>query len=199
MKRIYGFLLVITMCLLPGVSTYKASAQNNGYAIYRVTTASLKVREQPGQQSNTLFSIPKDSYVLNFTSSQSQETEEINGRTGRWIQYCGMNDYSLGYIFEGFLEQDDDAKYVDVNPYATITASTIETSGEKFTYTDKTPLAGAWFQKPETESGDMAYLSEKNPRLLKKILASGGANIVLIVKDNKVLQIISTPPPRGYE
>ena len=49
----------------------------------------------------------------------------------------------------------------------------------------------------------MEYIKDGNAGMLKKIAtapdsnSSAGGDIAMIVKDNKVLQFISTPPPRG--
>ncbi len=174
--------------------------------IYRVTATSLIVRQDAAVKSTALFSLPRGAYVLNDSGSmmQSQAIETIANRKGRWIRVCGFNGNRIGYVFEGFLEKAQDVKSRPIGPECTFKANSVECGGEVFTYTDKTPIAGAWFENPETYEGNISYVYENSPRLLKRIIkdtspeTSPGGDVVMIVKGNVVMQFISTPPPRGY-
>lgn len=177
---------------------YDGASQNNEVIIYKVKASTLVVRSEQNSKSKALFNVPKDSYVLNDTSMQSQQIEVISNIKGRWINYCGQWGDTIGYVFEGFLERDDSVKYRNFDN-CTIKGMSINCDSDVFTYTSDTPISGAYFKNPDTESGDITFFYKKKPALLKTIIDKNCGMIVMIVRDKKVLQFISTPPARGYE
>lgn len=183
--------------------TNYVSAIEKSITIYKVNTNHLIVREEQSVKSKALFSLPRDSYVLNYSDMQSQEIVTIANLKGRWINVCGMNGNLIGYVFEGFLLKTDDLRFSQFEYGCGFDDKFIKCGDEIFEYTDKTPIFGAWFKNPETLDGNMTYISDQNSSLLKKILTSPGENIstggdvVMILKNNKIVQFISTPPPRG--
>ncbi len=197
-------ILVIIAVLSVSLMTIVSGADEQ-QTVFRVTATSLVVREEASVKGRALFTLPRNSYVLNDSGSmmQSQVVETIANRKGRWIRVCGVNGNMIGYVFEGFLEKVDDVKYRPLGPECTIKADRIECGREVFSYTDKTPIAGAWFMNPETADGNISYIFENNPKLLKKITTSpdketsSGGDIMMLIKGNAVVQFISTPPPRG--
>ena len=191
-------ILMAGLFIIPAVRP--VSAQEDKIVIYKVNTASLIVREGPGVKNKALFTLPKDSYVINYDGMmQSQEIVTISNHKGRWLKVCGMYGYMIGYVFEGFLVKAEDVTFRDGVNNCDIQDKAVKCGSEIFSFTDKTPLNGALFKKPETMDGDMTYISDNNPGELKKIISSGGGDIVMIVKNNTILQFISTPPARGGE
>jgi hypothetical protein len=199
---VMGIVAVVLVSLLTIVS-----GADERETIFRVTATSLVVREEASVKARALFKLPRNSYVLNDSGSmmQSQAIETIANRKGRWIRVCGVNGNMIGYVFEGFLEKVQDVKSRPLGPECAIKADRIECGSEVFTYTEKTPIAGAWFLNPETAAGNISYIYENSSKLLKKITTSpgkeisAGGDIMMLIKGNAVVQFISTPPPRGYE
>jgi len=211
MKRA-GRSLIITVLFIPAVlcasckraqdqSSQPQTPQDNQMLVFRVTATSLVVREDPGTDKKALFTVPRDSYVVTAAGELKNQTSvEVAGKKGRWVPYCGGEGRVVGYVFEGFLAPEAGLKSVELES-KNITAGAITTSAGTFAWTEQTPFSGAWYEKDDKAPFRRAAAYENGISLnrLKELIHNDDGYIVMVVRDNRVLQFISSNPPRGME
>ncbi len=211
MKRTRGSLIIAALfisaslcasCKRPQDQTSQPPSQHDSQTlVFRVTATSLVVREDPGTDKKALFTVPRDSYVVTIAGQlNAQPPVDVAGKKGRWVPYCGGDGGVVGYVFEGFLARDAGLRSVELASDK-ITAGAITTSEGTFTWTEQTPISGAWYAKDDKAPFRRVAAYENGITLnkLNELIRNNDGLIVMVVKDNRVLQFISSNPPRGME
>ena len=197
-KGVNNVMTKIIIAVIYAASVFATVFAAEDVNIYKVTATSLVVREGPGVQHRALYSLPRNAYVLNHTGMQDQKIVTVANQKGRWINVSGRFEYTIGYVFEGFLAKEDNIKYYPIEDYCEIAPKTIKCGKNIFQYSETTPLTGAWFSNPETRDGNIQYIYENSSRMLKKIVNNSGSGFFyMLVQDSRIVQFITAPTPRG--
>jgi len=184
-----------------GQSSQSPAQQDSRMLVFRVTATSLVVREDAGTDKKALFTVPRDSYVVtNAGQLNGQTPVDVAGKKGRWVPYCGGDGGVVGYVFEGFLAPEAGLRSVELASDKII-AGAITTGEGTFTWTEQTPISGAWYAKDDKAPFRRVAAYENGITLnkLNELIRNNDGLIVMVVKDNRVLQFISSNPPRGME